>query len=321
MALALLSLFPFYNLYTDGQYTEDKAVKVATQFLKNSPTYSFDGMEDNIHVVSVDTISMPNTWSITIDFTSRNAGYGDRTGAMVATVVTDHTMVITASEGKITSAITDDTFDELTETMLNTPQTSQMEAEELALEWLRSAPTFSYDGINASMTIIDSVVAESYPEQYFISIGFDCAHAGYGNRTGMVLTQVITHHEAVVVMSSSQIRSAIIDDEWDELNQVMKNAPDIVSPEEAVSIVIQYLNENYPEAIFLTMTDEWTVANLTPEGLLGKSTLQYSGDDWTITESYPVVWKPVYSIQVENTAGFNWRGSVDQNETVTELSN
>ena len=321
VALALLSLFPIYNLYADSQFTEENAIKTATQYLKGSPTFSYDGISDSINVIKVDTIRMPNTWSITLGFTSSNAGYGDRSGEMVATVLTDHTMVIVVSNGKVTSAITDDTFDELTETTLNPTNSQLQDAQEIALEWLKNAPTFSFDGINGSMTIIDSVIAESYPEQYFITIGFDCAHAGYGNRTGDMLAQVITHHEAVVVVSSSEVRSAVIDGTWNELNQTEKNPPDIVTSEEAIDIVIQYLRANYPEASSLNMTDEWSVANLTPEGLLGKSTIQYSGDGWTITESYVVVWKPVYSIQVENNAGFSWSGSVDQNETVTESPN
>jgi hypothetical protein len=197
-------------------------------------------------------------------------------------------------------------------------QLTEENAIKTATQFLKISPTFSYDGIDGSITIIDSVIAESYPEQYFITIGFDCAHAGYGDRTGDMPAQVITHHEAVVVVSSGEVRSAVIDDTWDEFNQTEKNPPDIVTSEEAIDIVIQYLRANYPEASSLNMTDEWSVANLTPEGLLGKSTMQYSRDGWTITESYPVVWKPVYSIQVENNTGFSWSGSVDQNGTVTE---
>ena len=318
LALVLLSLFPIFNLYADAQFTEENAIKDATQYLKVSPTFSYDGISDSIHVINVDTSRMSNTWSVTLGFTCGNLGYGDRTGEIVATVVTNHTMVVVVSSGKVTSAITDDAFDELTETMLNTGSDQIQETEQLALDWLKNAPTFSFDGVEDSVYVIDSYVAESYPEQYYITIGFNCTHAGYGDRTGDMLAQVITHHEAVVIVSSCEIRSAVIDGTWDELNQTEKNPPNIITSEEAVDIAIQYLQTNYPQANTLTMTDDWSIANLTPEGLVGYTTIQYSGDGWTITVGYPVVWKPVYSIDVENTNEFSWSGSVDQSGAVTE---
>ena len=277
-------------------------------------------MENTIEVVGVDTLRMPYTWSITLSFTSRNAGYGDRTNDMLATVLTPHTMVIVVSQGEVISALTDDIFNELTETMMNTYGTLS-EAETIAMNWLKDSPTFSFDGVDGSMMVVDSVIAESYPVQYFLTITFQCTHAGYGDRTGEMLAQVITEHKAAIKVVNGEIESAVIDSVWDELNQVDNTvSSDILAPEGAVNIVIQYLRENYPEAESLVMDGEWTVANLTPEGLLGYSTMEYSGDGWTIKISYPVVWKPTYEVDVVNTSGFHWAGSVDQSGKVTELT-
>lgn len=51
VAIALVSLFPALSLYagTQGQvYTRDQTVMVAEDFIKDSPTYSFDGIKDSI---------------------------------------------------------------------------------------------------------------------------------------------------------------------------------------------------------------------------------------------------------------------------------
>jgi hypothetical protein len=321
VAIALVSLFPALSLYagTQGQvYTRDQAVMVAEDFIKESPTYSFDGIKDSIEIVNVE--STGTSWYVSIKFTSRHAGYGDRTGEMVAQVLTDHIMVIHVSEGKVVSAVTDDVFDEITCTVIETPQDIE-EAEETTLEWLRDAPTFSYDGIQGTMEIVDTVILESYPEQYVVTISFACGHPGYGNRSDMVLAQVITEHTAVLTVVNNEVQSAVIDGEWDELNQREKVVSELLPPEMALDIAVQYLRENYPKASDLEITDDWSVTDMTPEDLLGVSVTRYIGDGWNITLQHPVVWKPAYTLNVENTeTGFTWSGTVDQSGNVHELT-
>jgi len=322
IAIALVSLFPVLSIYAGTQgpdFTEEQAIFIATNFLKNSSTYSFDGMEETIELVTVDTVRMPYTWYITMSFTSRNAGYGERTGQMLAQVLTEHTMVILVSKGEVLSAKTDDVYDELTETLTGLPNNHSADEEEIALEWLRNAPTFSFDGVEGSMIIVDSIIQESYPEQYIITIDFECSHAGYGDRTGEMLVQVITEHTAIITIVTGEVQGAVIDGAWDELNQREKVVSELLPPEAAVQIVVDYLKENYPEASELEITDEWSVANLTPEGLVGASTLEYNGDGWIIRVSYPVVWKPTYNFEVEHAESeFLWTGVVDQSGVVTE---
>ncbi len=189
---------------------------------------------------------------------------------------------------------------------------------QMAIHFIMDSPTYSFDGVEGSIKVLDSVVLESYPEQYVVTIYFKCSHAGYGDRTDMVLAQVITEHTAKITIVNQEVQSAIIDDTWDELNQRDKDSPEVLSLEEALDIIIMYLKENYDEAEALEMTDEWSVADLTPEGLLGSSTIEYSGDGWTITARYPVVWKPTYSFEVGHESGFTWSGTVNQDGQVTE---
>jgi hypothetical protein len=91
---------------------------------------------------------------------------------------------------------------------------------------------------------------------------------------------------------------------------------DILGPEEARDIAVEYVKAGHPE---LETYGDWEMENLTPEGLLGYSTLQYTSGSWTVNVSFPVVWKPVYSVEITVDADpvFQWAGSVDQDGSVT----
>ena len=89
---------------------------------------------------------------------------------------------------------------------------------QLAREFLISSPTFAFDGIQDSLELVDTL----YPDIEFawqFVFEFDCRHAGYGDRTGQVLAQVITHHQASIAVERYDVVSAIIDEKWDMVNQ------------------------------------------------------------------------------------------------------
>jgi hypothetical protein len=90
---------------------------------------------------------------------------------------------------------------------------------ELAIGFVRNAPTFAFDGISESIMVEDVMILESFPVQYVVTINFESLHGGYGDRTGEILTQAITMHTIIVTVVDGQIISAIIDDVWDEINQ------------------------------------------------------------------------------------------------------
>jgi hypothetical protein len=59
---------------------------------------------------------------------------------------------------------------------------------------------------------------------------------------------------------------------------------------------------------------EWAEENITPEGLVGGTTLRYTAGDWVVTVSFPVVLpaNTVYRVTVCNTTtSFQWDGQVD----------
>jgi hypothetical protein len=65
----------------------------------------------------------------------------------------------------------------------------------------------------------------------------------------------------------------------------------------------------------------WQEERLTPEGIVGGETYQYSAEDWVVTVSYPVVLpeNTIYEISVVNQeSGFQWAGEVDAQGVITE---
>ena len=97
--------------------------------------------------------------------------------------------------------------------------------EAIALNYLKNAPTFKFDGILASIKISESWQAQTfaYPGFWGVVIEFDCSHAGYGDRTGLTLAQVITHHSISIHVTEGQVSLAIMDNFWNEMTQRMIN--------------------------------------------------------------------------------------------------
>ena len=93
-------------------------------------------------------------------------------------------------------------------------------------------------------------------------------------------------------------------------------------PEMARDAVLAYISERYDEQAPPSGLT-WKAERITPEGLVGSETFQYTAKDWVVTITYPVVAPEnvVYWIVVENpTAGFHWEGRVGAAGQVAEGS-
>jgi hypothetical protein len=95
-------------------FNEAMAVERAIEFLRNSPTFRFDGIPESIRVETAERLG-PFSWRITIAFVCRHSGYGDRTGKVLLQVLTPHRIRIEIERGAIIAAIVDETWDELAE--------------------------------------------------------------------------------------------------------------------------------------------------------------------------------------------------------------
>jgi len=103
----------------EDRITEEAARELAKQFVQNSPTFAFDGIEESLELVETLYPDIENSWTFVFHFESRHAGYADRTGQMLAQVITSHDAVVTVEQGKVKSAFLDEKWDMVNQKMLN----------------------------------------------------------------------------------------------------------------------------------------------------------------------------------------------------------
>ncbi|MBM3956721.1 MAG: DUF333 domain-containing protein [Gemmatimonadetes bacterium] len=97
-------------------------------------------------------------------------------------------------------------------------QVSVEESQEIARRFVVESATFRFDGLDGSLEL-ESTMAMPCPNCYAFVYAFDSRHAGYGDRTGLMLAQVITPHRASVVVEQGKVTKAVLDDVWDMLAQ------------------------------------------------------------------------------------------------------
>ncbi|QNT76782.1 hypothetical protein [Dehalogenimonas etheniformans] len=109
IALLILLTFTGVSCAQSNTGSQEGGQKVALKFVKLEATYRFDGIPETLKVTS--TTSVGNDWKYTIEYDSRHAGYGNRTGQVLAEVLTHHTAEVTVQAGKVTKAIMDQQWD------------------------------------------------------------------------------------------------------------------------------------------------------------------------------------------------------------------
>jgi hypothetical protein len=101
-------------------YTEEQSRQIAELWLINySPTYRFDGINFVFkESLALDLVDCEDCYQFVYDFESSHAGYGDRTGEILAQVITPHTIVITVENGEVTQAIIDEVYDDFNQEII-----------------------------------------------------------------------------------------------------------------------------------------------------------------------------------------------------------
>ena len=97
-------------------------------------------------------------------------------------------------------------------------EVSEEESQEIAEEFVEDSPTFVFDGIEDTLVLTDTLTLQC-PYCWQFVFEFDSSHAGYGDRTGLTLAEVITPHQAVVTVEQGEVTDAVLDGEWDMLSQ------------------------------------------------------------------------------------------------------
>lgn len=109
-------------------------------------------------------------------------------------------------------------------TVLIIPTTQEDEERNDALgiaqRYVVTSPTFAFDGDINSLKTEYVGATKSIPPQYIFKATFDSSHGGYGNRQGQMLTQMITSHTMIILVSEGNLVSAVTDETWDELKEL-----------------------------------------------------------------------------------------------------
>jgi len=96
------------------------------------------------------------------------------------------------------------------------PTRNQAEdSQKIEIDFLQNSPTFRFDGIENTLKLSGA------EEGWEFGYQFQSRHAGYGDRTGLILAQVITHHRAEIVVKHGEVARAVLDGKWDMLRQKM----------------------------------------------------------------------------------------------------
>jgi hypothetical protein len=95
----------------------------------------------------------------------------------------------------------------------NDPTVMQNDKLTMAKQFVMDDATFQFDGM------VDTIAASLDESAGIATVEFTSRTAGYGNRSGMMVAEVLTPHKAVVKISDNQVVSAIMDEKWDMLIQ------------------------------------------------------------------------------------------------------
>jgi len=91
--------------------TEDENRRIATDYLLNSPTFKFDGIEGSVRLIAPQALKYNDAWQFIYKFRCAHPGYGDRSRQTVAQAVTPHTARIIVRRGEVTFAVIDEKWD------------------------------------------------------------------------------------------------------------------------------------------------------------------------------------------------------------------
>jgi|AntAceMinimDraft_18_1070375.scaffolds.fasta_scaffold00577_13 hypothetical protein len=104
---------------------------------------------------------------------------------------------------------------------------SDMEkSQEVAKNWiLEKSLTYRFDGYDLSLSKSKELDCENCYEFIF---WFNAKHAGYGDRSDMLLAQVITPHTIIIKTENYEIVSSITDEKYDEIkSDFLESVPNI----------------------------------------------------------------------------------------------
>jgi len=101
--------------------TEVPYKDLVENFIKNSATYTFDGIEGSLKLVNTlgsiegNQPTPIQEWEFTVEYQTGHPGHGDRKGQVLAQVITNHIAIVKVKGGQIESATCDQVWDMIQE--------------------------------------------------------------------------------------------------------------------------------------------------------------------------------------------------------------
>ena len=96
-----------------GPVGSSASIQDAEQYVRNSPTYRFNGIEETFKLESSRAIKFcPGCYEYSFYFESRHPGVGDRAGIQLRNIITPHRVVVNlAYETNVVMGVMDDSWD------------------------------------------------------------------------------------------------------------------------------------------------------------------------------------------------------------------
>jgi hypothetical protein len=135
---------------------------------------------------------------------------------------------------------------------------TEEESLEIARKFMLNSPTYTYDGRDLAHV---ETQALRCPSCYLFTFEFTSTHAGYGDRSKLMVAQVITPHIAVITTSQGRVTEAIMDNQWNMIKQEMTTGEETTDPETEIDYTVRFTGRliEYHESSLLGAPVFWIV--------------------------------------------------------------
>lgn len=104
----------------------------------------------------------------------------------------------------------------ITAVMVASPVASGGSAVGTAKDFVTHEATYRFDGMADTLKLDATGTA---PGVYEVVCDFTSAHGGYGDRTGMFVTEALTPHRCILTITNDRVTSALMDGTYDMVAQ------------------------------------------------------------------------------------------------------
>ncbi len=88
----------------------------------------------------------------------------------------------------------------------------------VAKDFVTGEATYKFDGM-ADTLKLDATGTFPEPGTYEVTCDFTSAHGGYGDRTGVFVTEALTPHRCILIVANDRVKSALMDGSYDMIAQ------------------------------------------------------------------------------------------------------